>query len=321
MTFMWKYVRKRMLSIIPVLIIVSIIVFTLIHLIPGDPARAILGQEASIQQIENLREELGLNQPIVTQYFDWVVGILQGDLGTSYFSNKPVTEIIFQYIGATLSLAIYAQILAVVIAIPLGILAARYKGSIIDQFLTSASLFGISIPSFLSGLLLVLVFGVFLKWLPVAGYKPLDHGVIEHIKYLTLPAISLGLLQAALITRMTRSSMLEILGQNFIRTAKAKGAKQQRIIYLHALRNAFIPILTVIGQSFASLVAGAAVVETIFNIPGIGQLIINSVTRRDYSVIQGIVLFITVSYVFINLIIDVLYSIVDPRVRLSSKRS
>lgn len=321
MTFMWKYLRKRMLSIIPVLIIVSIIVFTLIHLIPGDPARAILGQEASIQQIENLREELGLNQPIVTQYFDWVVGILQGDLGTSYFSNKPVTEIIFQYIGATLSLAIYAQILAVVIAIPLGILAARYKGSIIDQFLTSASLFGISIPSFLSGLLLVLVFGVFFKWLPVAGYKPLDHGVIEHIKYLTLPAISLGLLQAALITRMTRSSMLEILGQNFIRTAKAKGAKQQRIIYLHALRNAFIPILTVIGQSFASLVAGAAVVETIFNIPGIGQLIINSVTRRDYSVIQGIVLFITVSYVFINLIIDVLYSIVDPRVRLSSKRS
>jgi peptide/nickel transport system permease protein len=315
------YLMKRVLSIIPVLIIVSIIVFTLIHLIPGDPARTILGQEASGEQIENLREEMGLNKSIVTQYFVWITGIFKGDLGTSYFSNQPVSEILFQYLGATLSLAIYAQILALVIAIPLGILAARKKGTIIDQILTSASLFGISLPSFLSGLFLVMIFGVLLKWLPVAGYKPLDQGIIEHIKYLTLPAVSLGLLQAALITRMTRSSMLEILGQNFIRTAKAKGAKEQRIIYYHALRNAFIPILTVIGQSFASLVAGAAVVETIFNIPGIGQLIVNSVTRRDYSVIQGIVLFITVCYVFINLFIDVLYSIIDPRVRLSSKRS
>ncbi|QFK71394.1 ABC transporter permease [Pradoshia sp. D12] len=315
------YLMKRVFSIIPVLIIVSIIVFTLIHLIPGDPARTILGQEASGEQIENLREEMGLNKSIVTQYFVWITGIFKGDLGTSYFSNQPVSEILFQYLGATLSLAIYAQILALVIAIPLGILAARKKGTIIDQILTSASLFGISLPSFLSGLFLVMIFGVLLKWLPVAGYKPLDQGIIEHIKYLTLPAVSLGLLQAALITRMTRSSMLEILGQNFIRTAKAKGAKEQRIIYYHALRNAFIPILTVIGQSFASLVAGAAVVETIFNIPGIGQLIVNSVTRRDYSVIQGIVLFITVCYVFINLFIDVLYSIIDPRVRLSSKRS
>lgn len=315
------YLIKRAFSIIPVLIIVSIIVFTLIHLIPGDPARAILGQEASSEQIENLREEMGLNKSIVAQYFVWITGIFKGDLGTSYFSNKPVAEILFQYLGPTLSLALYAQILALVIAIPLGILAARRKGTIIDQILTSASLFGISLPSFLSGLFLVMIFGVILKWLPVAGYKPLDQGIIEHIKYLTLPAVSLGLLQAALITRMTRSSMLEILGQNFIRTAKAKGAKEQRIIYSHALRNAFIPILTVIGQSFASLIAGAAVVETIFNIPGIGQLIVNSVTRRDYSVIQGIVLFITVCYVFINLFIDVLYSIIDPRVILSSKRS
>lgn len=315
------FILKRILSLIPVLFLVSVIVFMLIHLIPGDPAQTILGEEATAEQIAELNKELGLDLPIYQQYFSWITGVFQGDLGTSYFIKKPVLEVIFEYIGPTLSLAILAQILAIIIAIPLGIFAAKHKGTIIDQSFMTFSLLGISVPSFILGLFLALVFGVFLNMLPVAGYKPLSSGLLIHLEYLILPALALGFMQSALITRMTRSAILDVLNLNYIKTATAKGVKAKSLIYKHALRNAFIPILTVIGQSFASLVAGAAVVETIFNIPGIGQLIINSVERRDYEVIQGVVLFITVAYVFINLIVDVLYGIIDPRVRLGKGRS
>ena len=291
----------------------------IVHLTPGDPASIMLGDEATAEQITELRERLGLNLPIHEQYIQWVAGVFKGDLGTSYFMKQPVTQSILEHLKPTISLAILAQIIALLIAIPIGIAAATRRGTFTDTSIMGVSLLGMSIPSFLLGLLLILLFGVKLGWLPVAGYKDLSAGVWSHLQFLIMPAISLGTIQAALIARMTRTSMLDVLNTNYIKTALAKGVKKRNIVYRHALRNAFLPVLTVIGQSFGTLIAGAVVTETIFNIPGIGQLIINSVARRDYAVIQGVVLFVTVSYVFINLIIDLLYSVIDPRVRLERK--
>ena len=316
---MAKYILLRLLSVIPVLLIVAVIVFFLAHLTPGDPVTVILGEEASAEVKAELRAELGLDLPLYTQFITWFKGILTGDLGDSFFLKKPITEVFFDYLSPTLSLAIMAQIIAVVIALALGVLAARKRGTFIDQAVMSFSLLGISIPSFLLGLLLVLLFAVKLQWLPVAGYQPLSAGLIEHLRYLLLPAIALGTMQAALIARMTRSSMLDVLSGNYIKTAKSKGLKPGKVVYKHALRNAFIPILTVIGETFGTLITGAVVVETIFNIPGIGQLIVNSIERRDFAVIQGTVLMITVTYVLLNLVIDLLYGIVDPRLRVNRK--
>lgn len=313
---MLNYIVKRILSLVPVLFVVSIVIFMLVHITPGDPASVMLGVDATKEQLEELRHEMGLDLPIYQQYFNWLIGVFQGDFGMSYFMKEPVTTSILSHLGPTLSLAIIAQTITILIAVPLGIAAANRRGTMADQSIMGVSLLGMSIPSFLLGLFLILLIGVKLGWLPVAGYEPLSSGVWNHVKYLIMPAISLGAIQAALVARMTRTSMLEVLNTNFIKTAQAKGVKKRGIIYKHALRNAFLPILTVIGQTFGILVAGAVVTETIFNIPGIGQLIINSVERRDYSVIQGVVLFVTLSYVLINLIIDLLYGVVDPRVRL-----
>lgn len=313
------YLLKRILSAIPVLLIVSIVIFLIIHITPGNPASVILGEEATPEQIAELEESLGLNLPIHQQYFNWIVGVFQGDLGTSFFMREPVTTSIADRIVPTFSLAVFAQIIALVIAIPIGVLAANKRGSMTDTTMMIFALLGMSIPSFLLALLLVLLFGVQLGWLPVAGYRALTDGLMEHLKYLILPAISLGMIQAALIARMTRSSMLEVLNMNYIKSARAKGVKNFKLIVKHAFRNALLPILTVVGQTFGSLITGAVVVETVFNIPGIGQLIINSVERRDFAVIQGVILFITFLYIVLNLIIDILYGIIDPRVRLDRK--
>jgi len=316
---LFTYILKRILSLIPVLLIVSVVIFGIIHITPGDPATVILGQEASAEQIQELRELLGLNEPIHEQYLHWVMNVLQGDFGTSYFMEEPVLQAIIEHLKPTLSLGTLALIVSILIAIPIGIASASRRGTLTDQSIMGLALLGMSVPSFLLGLFLILLVGVQLGWLPVAGYQPLSAGLWEHLKHLIMPAISLGSIQAALIARMTRTSMLEVLNSNFIKTARAKGVKNYNIVYRHALRNAFLPILTVIGQTFGTLVAGAVVTETIFNIPGIGQLIINSVERRDYAIIQGVVLFITFAYVFINLIIDLLYGFIDPRVRLNRK--
>lgn len=316
---MIKYTAKRILSTIPVLFVVSITIFLIIHITPGTPAATILGLEATAAQIEELNEEMGFNRPIYEQYLSWIGGLFQGDLGASIFMNQPVTEAIREHIGPTLSLAVFSQIIALLLAIPFGIIAAYKRGSLTDMVLMSLSLFGMAVPSFLLGLILMLIVGVQLEWLPVAGYIPLANGLSEHLKTLILPAISLGAIQAALITRMTRSSMLDVLNLNYIKTARSKGIKEFRLLLKHAFRNAFLPVLTVIGQTFGTLVTGAVVVETIFNIPGLGQLIINSIVRRDYVVIQGVVLIVTALYVAINLIIDLLYGVVDPRVRLDRK--
>ena len=313
------YLVKRILSLIPVLLVVSIIVFLIIHMTPGDPASIMLGEDATVEQIEQLREELGLNLPLIQQYLNWVIGALQANLGSSYFMNEPVTESILSHLGPTISLTIISQLIAVMIAIPVGIFAARRRGTMSDQSVMGFSLLGMSVPNFILGLLTMLVFGVIFRWLPIAGYEPINSGLWNHLKFLILPAISLGTLQAALITRITRASMLEVLNNNYIKSARAKGVKESHIIYKHVFRNAFIPILTVIGQTFGGLIAGAVITETIFNIPGIGQLTINSIQRRDYPMIQGIIFFVSMSYVFINLIVDLLYGVINPRVRLERK--
>ncbi len=313
------YVIKRILSMIPVLLIVAIFVFFLIHLIPGNPAAVMLGPDATPKEIESLRIELGLDLPIYQQFYEWFVNVIKGDLGNSLYMKMPVLQAFVEHIGPTLSLAILAQGFSILIAIPIGIVAAKRKGTIVDRTFMIIAMLGMSIPSFLLALLLMIVFGVKLNWLPVAGYGSLSAGLWEYVKYLILPAISLGAIQAAVISRMTRSSMIDILSMNYIKTAKAKGVKQKYVIYKHAFKNALIPILTILGETFGSLVTGAVVTETVFNLPGLGQLIVNAVIRRDYAVIQGAILLIAVIYLLLNLIIDLLYGVVDPRVRLNRK--
>ena len=314
---MGGFLLRRAAALIPVLIVVAIVTFLLIHLMPGDAAAVMLGPEATPKQVETLRESLGLNQPLYIQFFTWVGNALQGDLGQSFFIGLPVASVIQAALAPTINLAIFAEIIAILVGIPAGIIAARKQGTAKDQAVMVGALLGISVPSFLLGLFLMLIFSVLLGWLPVAGYSPLEDGVFETLKYLFLPAIALGSMQAALIARMTRTSMLETLSKPYLKTAKAKGLSGNRIIYKHALRNAAMPILTTIGQTLGTLVAGAAVVETVFNVPGIGQLIVNSIERRDIVVIQGVILLIAVSYVLINFLVDVLYSVLDPRVRFS----
>lgn len=315
-----SYVIKRLLSLIPVLFVVSIVIFLIVHLTSGNPAATILGIEASKEDIDALNEKLGLNEPIFIQYIQWVSGVLTGDLGTSIFMNMPVTQAIAEHVGPTLALAFLAQIIAIVISIPIGIISAYKGGTITDTVLMSTSLLGMAIPSFLLALILMLLVGVELQWLPIAGYEPLSAGFWEHYQYLILPAISLGTIQAALISRMTRASMLEVLSLNYIKTARAKGIKEKKVLFKHAFRNAFIPVLTVIAQTFGSLVTGAVVIETIFNIPGLGQLIMNAISRRDFPVIQGVVIFVTILYVLINLVVDLLYSVIDPRIRMGKEK-
>ncbi|MGG1312502.1 MULTISPECIES: ABC transporter permease [Cohnella] len=317
---MTKYIVQRVLSLVPVLIVVAVVVFLLIHLSPGDPASVILGDEASEESVAELRSRLGLDLPLYRQFFVWFGGVVTGDLGDSIFMDMSVTEAFFSRLQPTLSLAVLAQTIAVGIALLLGIAAARRRGTLTDQAVMGFSLLGISVPSFLLGLFLILLFAVKLKWLPVAGYAPISSGLWNHLRYLILPAMVLGFMQAALIARMTRSSLIEALGEPYIKTARAKGLKPGVVTYKHALRNAFIPILTVIGETFGTLITGASVVESVFNVPGIGQLIVSSIQRRDFAVIQGSILLITVTYVLLNLAIDLLYGLLDPRVKLNGGR-
>ena len=307
-----RYVVKRLLSLIPVLFVV----FSLMHLAPGDPASAILGMEATAADLEHLKEELGLNLPLYEQYARWVVGVLHGDLGRSYFMEESVGQAIAGHFRPTLSLALFAELIALVLALPAGIYAACRRGRPADRIVMLLSLLALAVPSFILGLLLILLLGVLLALFPIGGYAPLEEGLLPHLRYLVLPALALGSTQAALIARMTRAAMAEVLDRNFIRTLVAKGMRGGNVVGVHALRNALFPILTAVGQSMASLLSGAIVVETVFNIPGLGQLLINSIARRDFAMIQGIVLVVTVICVLVNLLVDLLYGVADPRVRL-----
>lgn len=314
---MKKYIINRILSLIPVLFLVSVGIFLLIHLTPGDPARAILGDLATEAQVQELRDKMGLNDPLILQYIHWIGNVFHGNLGDSVFIDEPMGKIILDHLGPTISLTVFSMLIAVILAIPLGVLSAKGKGSLADAGVSVFTLGGISIPSFLMGLFLMMLFSVKLRWLPSAGYKSISEGgFLTHLRYLTLPAIALGFMQAALITRMTKSSMLEVLGSDYIKMARAKGVKEKKILWKHAFRNALIPIITVIGHSFVSLLSGATVVENVFNIPGLGQLIVNSVSRRDYEVIQAVVLVIALMNVLVNLFVDILYGLANPKIQL-----
>lgn len=316
---MLKYIGKRILSLIPVMFVVSVVVFLVTYLIPGGPATALLGLEASSDQIAALNAELGFDRPFLVQYADWFMNVLHGDWGRSYFLQQSVLEAIAEYFGPTISLAILAQIIALILSVPLGIVAAYKRGTAVDVTAVTASLLGTAIPGFLLSMFLMLFFGVYHHWFPVSGYVGLDQGLLEHLRYLFVPALSLGIVQAAYITRMTRSSLLEVLYKNFIRTARAKGLKEKKVILTYALKNAAPAILTAVGQSFGSLVTGTIVTETLFNIPGIGMLTMGAINRRDIFLIQGVVLFVTLVYVLVNLVVDILYGFVDPRLQPGRK--
>lgn len=311
---MLAYTIRRLLLAIPVMLLVATAVFLLLHLTPGDPVGVMLGSDASEQQRLAVRHQLGLDQPLPVQYVNWLGRVIRGDLGRSLFLDKPVTTALLERVQPTLLLTLMASLVAILIGLPTGVLAARRRGSWLDLGTMGVAMLGISMPTFWLGLNLILLFAVKLRWLPVAGYQPLSSGVWNSLRYLILPAVTLGTAQGALLARMTRSMMLEVLNQDYVRTARAKGLVERTVIVRHALRNAFIPLLTVIGLTFAVLIGGAVVTEQIFNIPGVGRLLIQAIGRRDFPLVQGTVLVIAALYVLINLAVDLLYAVIDPRI-------
>jgi len=316
---MIPFIIRRLLLLIPVLLIVGVIVFSLLHLAPGDPASMMLGREATLEQKEALREQLGLNEPIGVQFVDWFWGVLQLDFGESLFIGKPVTEALIDRAQPTGLLALYSLLLSVVIAIPAGVLAAVKPNSILDRVLMIISISGAAIPGFFFGILLILLFAVRLDWLPSGGYVDIGDDPLTHLKYMVLPTVALGFSGAGLLARLVRSTMLDTLNEEYVRTAYAKGLPRRHVVLLHALRNAMIPVMTVIGILLASLLGGAVVIETVFNIPGMGRLLVQSVTRRDFPVVQGAVMVIAAVEVLVMLFIDVMFVFVDPRIRYGSK--
>jgi peptide/nickel transport system permease protein len=310
-----SYLVGRVLALIPVLLVVGAVVFGLTRFTPGDPVRVLLGEDARPEQVQALRRHLGLDRPLVVQFGLWVGRAVRGDLGVSYFNRLPVRRIIAQHLGPTVMLSLLAITVALSIGIPVGIVSAVFRNSWLDQASLALALVGAAVPSFWLGLSLIVVFAVGLGWLPSSGFKPLTEGLWPSVRHLLLPALALGLPNSALIIRFVRSSLLDVIGADYVRTARAKGLAERVVIFRHALRNALVPILTVVGLTFAALMGGAVVTETVFAIPGIGQLVVSSVLRRDYPVIQGVTLVVTTSYVMINLLVDVLYLAVDPRVK------
>lgn len=312
---MLSYILRRILATLPVMAIVALFVFSLLHLAPGDPAVVIAGDQASPADVERIRQSLGLDRPFLIQFGSWLWGILHFDLGTSIFTSLPVTALIAQRIEPTLSLMVITLVLTILVAVPLGVVAAWKAGSWIDRTIMAFAVFGFSLPVFVVGYVLAYVFALELEWLPVQGYTPLAEGVWPWLKNLILPAIALGCVYIALIARITRAAMLEVLQQDYVRTARAKGLGQGSILFVHALKNAAVPIVTVIGIGIALLIGGAVVTESVFAIPGLGRLTIDAILRRDYPVIQGIVLLFSFVYVLVNLMIDLVYTLIDPRIR------
>ena len=306
---------QRILATIPVMGVVALTVFALLHLTPGDPAQIIAGDYATPQDIEKIRSALGLDKPLLTQAGIWMANVLRGDLGTSIYSGLPVTTLLSQRVGPTAALTVLSLVISVVFAVPLGVWAAWRQGSWIDRGIMVFSVSGFSMPVFWLGFLLVWVFSIQLGALPVQGYEPLQEGAWRFVRHLILPAATLSLVYMALIARMTRASMLGVLGEDFVRTAFAKGLSPRSVLLGHALKAASLPVVTIIGVGFALLIGGAVVTESVFALPGIGRLTVDAIVRRDYPVIQGVILIISGIYVLINLVIDILYVVLDPRIR------
>ncbi|MGM0651719.1 MAG: ABC transporter permease [Bacillota bacterium] len=332
---LYKYFIKRIALTIPTLIGVSIIVFLLIHMIPGDPIDIMIGDRITDETREAMREVLGLDLPLHTQYLRWFTSALQGDLGTSIRSTQPVFQEILERLPATVELTVVALFIAVLFGILFGVTAARHRNTIIDQSMIGFSLLGVSIPIFWLGMMLIFFFSVMLGWLPVSGRLSTDTvipsitglylidslisgnigGFIDALKHLLLPAFSLATVSLALVVRVTRSSMLDVLSEDYIRTARAKGLQERKVVFVHALKNAMIPVVTVIGLQLAKLMGGAILTETVFSWPGIGRLLINSIGFRDYPVVQGVVLLVAFAFIFINIVVDLFYAYLDPRIR------
>jgi len=311
---MFGYILQRILAAVPVMGFVALIVFLLLRL-SGDPAASLAGDAATPEVIERIRDQLGLNDPLVVQFFRWIGEMLRGDFGTSLLSNTPVIQMISQRMEPTISLALTTITLSVLIAVPLGVLAAWKQGTLIDRFVMLLSVVGFSVPVFVIGYLMISFFAMELRWFPVQGFRSISRGLEPFVMRITLPTLTLTLLYVALIARITRTSMLEILNDDYIRTARAKGLPEHKVLLRHALRNCSVPIITIIGIGFALIISGVVVTETVFNLPGLGRLTVDAVLARDYPVIQAVILLSSLIYVVINLLIDIAYVLLDPRIR------
>jgi len=295
--------------------VVALFVFSLLHLSPGDPAVIIAGDTATLDDIARIRQKLGLDQPLYFQFVTWVWGLLHGDLGISIFTNLPVSKLIAQRVEPTITLTISTLIISVLAAIPMGVLAAWKAGGWIDRLVMVFAVIGFSVPSFVLAYLLIYVFAISTDLLPVQGFVSIGNGFWPFLSHIAMPSLALGMIFAALIARMTRASMLDVLAQDYIRTAQAKGLSNDRVLIRHALKNAAVPIATIIGVSFALLISGVVVTETVFAIPGLGRLTVDAILRRDYPIIQGIILVFSAAYVLVNLLVDLSYTFLDPRIR------
>ena len=309
------YVARRVMAAVPVMTVVAVIVFLLLRLTPGDPAAIIAGDIATPAQLAHIHKALGLDQPLYGQFVTWISLLLHGNLGQSLISGTPVTAMIGQRLTPTLSLAALTLVLSIVVAVPLGVLAAWKHGTWVDRVVMGLSVIGFSVPVFVIGYVLMKVFAIDLRWLPVQGFRSFSQGFGPALSRLVLPALTLSSTYIALIARMTRASLLDILGEDFIRTARAKGLKENVVLFRHALRNAAVPIATVVGSGLGLLISGVVVTESVFNLPGIGRLTVDAVLARDYPVIQGMILLTSAVYVIVNLLIDVSYQLFDPRIR------
>jgi peptide/nickel transport system permease protein len=311
----FAFIVRRVLATIPVMGVVALFVFSLLYFSPGDPAAVIAGDLATVEDIEKVRRSLGLDQPYLVRFGTWLWAILHGDLGTSIFSGIPVTTLIGQRIEATISLSIVTLIFSVLVAVPLGVLAAWKAGGWIDRAVMVFAVFGFSVPVFVLGYLLIFTFAIEFDWLPVQGFVSIREGFWPFLRQLILPSAALGTIYIALIARMTRASMLDVLAQDYIRTANAKGLRTDKVLLGHALKNAAVPIVTVIGIGVALLIGGVVVTESVFAIPGLGRMTVDAILRRDYPIIQGVILMFAFVYVLINLLVDLSYTLFDPRIR------
>jgi peptide/nickel transport system permease protein len=309
------YILRRIVATVPVMLIVAVLVFLMLRLTPGDPAAVIAGDNANAEQIAAIRTRLGLDQPIVVQFFIWFGQILHGDFGESFFFKKSVAELIASRLEPTLALSLSTILIAVVVAVPLGVLAAYKQGTLIDKVVMGFSVLGFSVPVFVIGYSLIYLFAIQLNWFPVQGYQRLADGFAGFLARLILPSLTLSVIYIALIARMTRTSVLDVMGEDYIRAARAKGQVELKVLFRHALRNAAVPIVTVIGLGVALLIGGVVVTESVFTIPGIGRLTVDAVLARDYPTIQAVILLFSLVYVLINLIVDLAYRVFDPRIR------
>jgi peptide/nickel transport system permease protein len=309
------YLLRRVLAAFPVMGVVALFVFLLLRLTPGDPAAILAGDNATPAQLDRIRMSLGLNEPLYIQFFTWINKLLHGDLGVSLISNVPVATMIGQRVEPSICIALSTIIVSIAIAVPLGVIAAWKHDTWIDRFVMGLSVLGFSVPTFVIGYILIQVFAIDLRWLPVQGFKSISGGFGPFFERLVLPTLTLSFIYVALIARMTRAAMLDVLGEDYVRTARAKGIAEVAVLLRHALRNAAVPVITVIGTGFALLISGVVVTESVFNLPGIGRLTVDAVLARDYPVIQAMILLTSLVYVAVNLLIDVAYTLLDPRIR------